>query len=309
MYLEIRDIKKMFDKTRGLKEINLNIKKGDLVSFLGPSGCGKTTLLNILGGFIKPESGNIILEGKDITDLSPEKRDISTVFQNYALFPHMNVIENIGYGLKYKKISKKQRKELCLEYLKIVDLEGYENYPIAELSGGQQQRVALARALILKPKILLLDEPFSNLDAKLKISMREELKKLQKKLQITMIFVTHDQEEALSISDQVVVMEVGAIVQTGTPQDIYYNPINNYVANFIGKSNFMTIDGAIKIIKSEDIEMEVDRSGTWEITSKEFMGTITLFKIERNEEKLYVSCFGKKSNMFKISDKVKIKIL
>ena len=231
MYLKIENIRKMFDKTRGIKDINFSIEKGELISFLGPSGCGKTTLLNVIGGFIQPETGKIYLEGEEITDFPPEIRNISTVFQNYALFPHMNVIENIKYGLKYKKLSKKEQEDLAQDYLKIVGLEGYEKVSVYELSGGQQQRVALARALVLHPKLLLLDEPFSNLDAKLKISMREELKQLQKKINISMIFVTHDQEEALSLSDKIVVMNAGEIVQIGTPEEIYYQPANDYVAD------------------------------------------------------------------------------
>lgn len=200
MYLRIENLRKIFEENRGIEKIDFSIEKGELISLLGPSGCGKTTLLNIIGGFLKPDNGKIYLEDRDITDIPPEKRDISTVFQSYALFPHMNVLENIKYGLKYKKLTKKEQNELALEYLKIVGLDGYEKKSIQELSGGQQQRVALARALVLYPKVLLLDEPFSNLDAKLKISMREELKELQKNLKISMIFVTHDQEEALSIS-------------------------------------------------------------------------------------------------------------
>ena len=239
MYLKIENIRKMFDKTRGIKDINFSIEKGELISFLGPSGCGKTTLLNVIGGFIQPETGKIYLEGEEITDFPPEIRNISTVFQNYALFPHMNVIENIKYGLKYKKLSKKEQEDLAQDYLKIVGLEGYEKVSVYELSGGQQQRVALARALVLHPKLLLLDEPFSNLDAKLKISMREELKQLQKKINISMIFVTHDQEEALTMSDKIVVMREGEIQQIGSPTDIYNEPVNEFVANFIGESNII----------------------------------------------------------------------
>ena len=223
MYLRIENLRKIFEENRGIEKINFSIEKGELISLLGPSGCGKTTLLNIIGGFLKPDNGKIYLEDRDITDIPPEKRDISTVFQSYALFPHMNVLENIKYGLKYKKLTKKEQNELALEYLKIVGLDGYEKKSIQELSGGQQQRVALARALVLYPKVLLLDEPFSNLDAKLKISMREELKELQKNLKISMIFVTHDQEEALSISDKVVVMNNGKIEQIGTPEELFYS--------------------------------------------------------------------------------------
>ena len=308
MYLRIENLKKIFEENRGIEKIDFSIEKGELISLLGPSGCGKTTLLNIIGGFLKPDNGKIYLEDRDITDIPPEKRDISTVFQSYALFPHMNVLENIKYGLKYKKLTKKEQNELALEYLKIVGLDGYEKKSIQELSGGQQQRVALARALVLYPKILLLDEPFSNLDAKLKISMREELKELQKNLKISMIFVTHDQEEALSISDKVVVMNNGRIEQIGTPEEIYYSPINEYVANFIGKSNFILKDGIKKLIRPENIKIEKNQKGNWEVINKEFMGAYTILKIRNGREDLYVNIQGEKGREYKLGDLVEISI-
>lgn len=306
MYLRIENLRKIFEENRGIEKIDFSIEKGELISLLGPSGCGKTTLLNIIGGFLKPDNGKIYLENRDITDIPPEKRDISTVFQSYALFPHMNVLENIKYGLKYKKLTKEEQNELALEYLKIVGLDGYEKKSIQELSGGQQQRVALARALVLYPKILLLDEPFSNLDAKLKISMREELKELQKNLKISMIFVTHDQEEALSISDKVVVMNNGRIEQIGTPEEIYYSPINEYVANFIGKSNFILKDGAKKLIRPENIKIEKNQKGNWEVINKEFMGAYTILKIRNGIEELYVNIQGEKGREYKLGDLVEI---
>ena len=308
MYLRIENLRKIFEENRGIEKIDFSIEKGELISLLGPSGCGKTTLLNIIGGFLKPDNGKIYLEDRDITDIPPEKRDISTVFQSYALFPHMNVLENIKYGLKYKKLTKKEQNELALEYLKIVGLDGYEKKSIQELSGGQQQRVALARALVLYPKILLLDEPFSNLDAKLKISMREELKELQKNLKISMIFVTHDQEEALSISDKVVVMNNGKIEQIGTPEEIYYSPINEYVANFIGKSNFILKDGIKKLIRPENIKIEKNQKGNWEVINKEFMGAYTILKIRNGREDLYVNIQGEKGREYKLGDLVEISI-
>lgn len=308
MYLRIENLKKIFEENRGIEKIDFSIEKGELISLLGPSGCGKTTLLNIIGGFLKPDNGKIYLEDRDITDIPPEKRDISTVFQSYALFPHMNVLENIKYGLKYKKLTKKEQNELALEYLKIVGLDGYEKKSIQELSGGQQQRVALARALVLYPKILLLDEPFSNLDAKLKISMREELKELQKNLKISMIFVTHDQEEALSISDKVVVMNNGKIEQIGTPEEIYYSPINEYVANFIGKSNFILKDGVKKLIRPENIKIEKNQKGSWKIINKEFMGAYTILKIKNETEELYVNIQGEEGREYILGDLVEISL-
>lgn len=304
MYLKIENISKIFEKGRGVKNISFQLEKGELVSFLGPSGCGKTTLLNIIGGFVKNDSGSIYLEDKDITEYPPEKREIVTVFQNYALFPHMNVIENVKYGLKYRGYNKEEQIKLAKEYLKIVGLEGYEKNSVGELSGGQQQRVALARALVLQPKILLLDEPFSNLDAKLKIAMREEIKELQKRLGISMIFVTHDQEEALSISDRIVVMSNGEIVQIGKPEEIYYSPKNRYVAEFIGKINFLEIGNK----RPEEIKMRRDNSGDAVILNREFMGATTLFVVEKLEKKIYVTIPGEEALKYRVGDRVVLEL-
>lgn len=304
MYLKIENISKIFEKERGVKNVSFQLEKGELVSFLGPSGCGKTTLLNIIGGFVKNDSGSIYLEGKDITEYPPEKREIVTVFQNYALFPHMNVIENVKYGLKYRGYNKEEQIKLAKEYLKIVGLEGYEKNSVGELSGGQQQRVALARALVLQPKILLLDEPFSNLDAKLKIAMREEIKELQKRLGISMIFVTHDQEEALSISDRIVVMSNGEIVQIGKPEEIYYSPKNRYVAEFIGKINFLEIGNK----RPEEIKMRRDDSGDAIILNREFMGATTLFVVEKLEKKIYVTIPGEEALKYRVGDRVVLEL-
>jgi iron(III) transport system ATP-binding protein len=304
MYLKIENISKIFEKERGVKNISFQLEKGELVSFLGPSGCGKTTLLNIIGGFVKNDSGSIYLEDKDITEYPPEKREIVTVFQNYALFPHMNVIDNVKYGLKYRGYNKEEQIKLAKEYLKIVGLEGYEKNSVGELSGGQQQRVALARALVLQPKILLLDEPFSNLDAKLKIAMREEIKELQKRLGISMIFVTHDQEEALSISDRIVVMSNGEIVQIGKPEEIYYSPKNRYVAEFIGKINFLEIGNK----RPEEIKMRRDDSGDAVILNREFMGATTLFVVERLEKKIYVTIPGEEALKYRVGDRVVLEL-
>lgn len=304
MYLKIENISKIFEKERGVKNISFQLEKGELVSFLGPSGCGKTTLLNIIGGFVKNDSGSIYLEDKDITEYPPEKREIVTVFQNYALFPHMNVVENVKYGLKYRGYNKEEQIKLAKEYLKIVGLEGYEKNSVGELSGGQQQRAALARALVLQPKILLLDEPFSNLDAKLKIAMREEIKELQKRLGISMIFVTHDQEEALSISDRIVVMSNGEIVQIGKPEEIYYSPKNRYVAEFIGKINFLEIGNK----RPEEIKMRRNNSGDAIILNREFMGATTLFVVERLEKKIYVTIPGEEALKYRVGDRVVLEL-
>ena len=304
MTIKIQQLNKHFGQFHALKDINLSFPENQLTALLGPSGCGKTTLLNIIGGFVKNDSGSIYLEDKDITEYPPEKREIVTVFQNYALFPHMNVVENVKYGLKYRGYNKEEQIKLAKEYLKIVGLEGYEKNSVGELSGGQQQRVALARALVLQPKILLLDEPFSNLDAKLKIAMREEIKELQKRLGISMIFVTHDQEEALSISDRIVVMSNGEIVQIGKPEEIYYSPKNRYVAEFIGKINFLEIGNK----RPEEIKMRRDDSGDAVILNREFMGATTLFVVERLEKKIYVTIPGEEALKYRVGDRVVLEL-
>ena len=297
-------ISKYFGKRVIFDDLNLSFDKGKIYALIGESGSGKTTLLNIIGGFIQPETGKIYLEGEEITNFPPEIRNISTVFQNYALFPHMNVVENVKYGLKYRGYNKEEQIKLAKEYLKIVGLEGYEKNSVGELSGGQQQRVALARALVLQPKILLLDEPFSNLDAKLKIAMREEIKELQKRLGISMIFVTHDQEEALSISDRIVVMSNGEIVQIGKPEEIYYSPKNRYVAEFIGKINFLEIGNK----RPEEIKMRRDDSGDAVILNREFMGATTLFVVERLEKKIYVTIPGEEALKYRVGDRVVLEL-
>ena len=251
MFLALEHLKKLYDADNGVKELNFSVEKGEFVTLLGPSGCGKTTTLNLIGGFLKADSGRILLDGEDITALPPEERPISTVFQSYALFPHMNVLENVCYGLRFlRRMPKREAIPVAMEYLSIVGLTGYEKSRVGNLSGGQQQRVALARSMATNPKILLLDEPLSNLDAGLRIKMREELKELQQRLGITMVFVTHDQEEALCLSDKIVVMERGEAAQIGTPREIYFHPQSRYVASFVGKSNDCQVDGKTVVILS-----------------------------------------------------------
>ena len=232
-----------YDGEPVLDGINLSIHDKEFVTFLGPSGCGKTTTLRIIGGFIYPHSGNVYFDGKLINELPPHKREVNTVFQRYALFPHLNVFDNVAFGLKLKKLDKREINKRVKEMLEIVNLKGFDKRKVNQLSGGQQQRVAIARALVNHPKVLLLDEPLGALDLKLRKEMQLELKKIQQRLEITFIYVTHDQEEALTMSDTVVVMKDGEIQQVGTPQDIYNEPTNAFVADFIGKSNI--IDGVM----------------------------------------------------------------
>ena len=241
--IELVDLVKDYDGTEALKGINLYIRQNEFITFLGPSGCGKTTTLRLIGGFEKPTSGKIIFEGIDITDMPPYKRKVNTVFQKYALFPHMNVFENIAFGLRIKKTDKKVISEKVSRMLILVNLEGFEKRAVDSLSGGQQQRVAIARALVNEPEVLLLDEPLGALDLKLRKEMQLELKRMQQQLGITFIYVPHDQEEALTMSDTIVVMQNGTIQQIGTPEDIYNEPKNAFVADFIGESNI--IDGVM----------------------------------------------------------------
>jgi len=236
-YLCLENVVKTFNKTEVVKKMNLEIKQGELVSFLGPSGCGKTTTLNMIAGFLDVDGGKIVVDGKPVHLLPPNKREMGMVFQNYALFPHMTVFDNVAYGLKLRKVSKSEIKNRVTEALEMVRLEGYEKRYPKELSGGQQQRVSLARALVIKPKVLLLDEPLSNLDAKLRQEMREEIVEIQKRVGITTIFVTHDQEEALAISDRIAVMYEGRIEQLDTPVAIYNHPKTDFVSRFIGEVN------------------------------------------------------------------------
>ena len=222
-----------------VKDANLEITPGSFVTLLGPSGCGKTTTLRMIAGFESPDEGEIYLGGEPINALTPNKRDTAMVFQSYALLPHYNIYDNVAYGLKLRKLDKATIKEKVTNILKLVGLEGMEARMTNQLSGGQQQRVALARALVLEPGVLLFDEPLSNLDAKLRVSMRTEIRRIQQEAGITAIYVTHDQSEAMALSDQIIIMEKGVVSQIGTPQEIYYHPANEFVADFIGEANFL----------------------------------------------------------------------
>jgi ABC-type Fe3+/spermidine/putrescine transport system ATPase subunit len=247
--LILKDIHKFYGKNEVLKGVSLEVRKGELVTFVGPSGCGKTTLLRIIGGFTDVSSGDIILDGQRINDLPPNLRDTRICFQNYALFPHMTVAENIGYGLKINRWSKNRIEARVNELLKIVELETFGDRMIDKLSGGQQQRVAFARALSLEPKVLLLDEPLSNLDANLRVVMREEIRNIQARIQVTTIFVTHDQYEAMCISDRLIVLHNGVIQQIGSPVEIYERPANEFIASFVGYVNFL--EGRVDAVQAE----------------------------------------------------------
>lgn len=237
--LELRNLIKSFGVSDVLKGVSLSVAKGEFITLLGSSGCGKTTILNIIAGLLSPDAGTVLLDGNDITNLPPEKRDVNTVFQNYALFPHMNVERNIAYGLRIRGVKAPERVARVKEMLRLVQLEGFEKRKPSQLSGGQRQRVAIARAVVLNPRLLLLDEPLGALDLKLRRQMQFELKAIQQELGIAFIYVTHDQEEALNMSDRIAVMNGGVFEQVGTPEDIYERPLSRYVAEFIGQANLL----------------------------------------------------------------------
>ena len=254
--LELKEIKKSFTEGEAvLDNISLEISKGEFITLLGSSGCGKTTTLRIIAGLEQPDAGSVWLDGREVTGLEPNQRDVNTVFQNYALFPHMNVAENIGYGLKLKKVPKSEIRKKVSQMLELVQLEGYEKRKPSELSGGQKQRVAIARALVNNPKVLLLDEPLGALDLQLRRAMQIELKHLQKKLGITFIYITHDQEEAINMSDRIAVMKDGRIEQIGTPDEIYNHPKTSYVATFVGNANIL--HGAAESIQGENAIVKI----------------------------------------------------
>lgn len=281
--LELKEIKKSFTEGEAvLDNISLEISKGEFITLLGSSGCGKTTTLRIIAGLEQPDAGSVWLDGREVTGLEPNQRDVNTVFQNYALFPHMNVAENIGYGLKLKKVPKSEIRKKVSQMLELVQLEGYEKRKPSELSGGQKQRVAIARALVNNPKVLLLDEPLGALDLQLRRAMQIELKHLQKKLGITFIYITHDQEEAINMSDRIAVMKDGRIEQIGTPDEIYNHPQTSYVATFVGNANILkgtvegregadlkiAIAGGSVLVVSEGRELKVGKPVTLAVRSE-----------------------------------------
>ena len=308
--IDLFGICKEFDGEPVLKDIDLYIRDGEFITFLGPSGCDKTTTLRIIAGFVVPEKGQVLIDGKDVKDVPPYRRQVNTVFQKYALFPHLNVYDNIAFGLKIQKLPKAEIETRVNEMLELVNLKGFEKRWIEQLSGGQQQRVAIARALVNRPRVLLLDEPLGALDLKLRKEMQIELKRMQQRLGITFIYVTHDQEEALTMSDTVVVMNEGIIQQIGTPMDIYNEPKNVFVAKFIGESNiipgvmledfkvrfhdaeFECVDSGFKkseavdvVVRPEDIDIYVSGEGKLPGVIKDvvFMGVHYAFRVDTGD--------------------------
>ena len=285
--VSIRALKRSFGDVRAVDGVDLDIREGEFLTLLGPSGSGKTTVLRMIAGFEKPDSGSITLAGKDVSQLPPYERDVNTVFQDYALFPHMDVLTNIEYGLRVKGVSKEERRAQALVALKQIRLEGYEDRKPAQLSGGQRQRVALARALVNKPSVLLLDEPLGALDLKLREQMQIELKALQREVGITFIFVTHDQEEALSMSDRIAIFNHGKIEQLGTPREIYDNPKSAFVSEFVGQTNRIEIEGKKVNIRPEFVSISKsgangDRVVQGILRDEIFVGASTRYLVDTN---------------------------
>jgi putative spermidine/putrescine transport system ATP-binding protein len=283
--VSIKGLSRSFGDVRAVAGVDLDIYEGEFITLLGPSGSGKTTVLRMIAGFEKPDSGTIDLAGKDVSQLPPYERDVNTVFQDYALFPHMNVISNIEYGLKVKGVAKEECSARALEALKQVRLEGYGERKPSQLSGGQRQRVALARALVNRPSVLLLDEPLGALDLKLREQMQIELKELQREVGITFIFVTHDQEEALTMSDRIAVFNNGKIEQLGTPREIYENPVSSFVSEFVGQTNKIVMDGTRINIRPESVsvsksEASGNRSLQGNLRDVIFVGAITRYLVD-----------------------------
>ena len=332
--VKFQNITKKFNETTAVDNVSCSFEAGTLTTLLGPSGCGKTTSLRIIAGLERATSGKILIDREDVTLLPATDRDVSMVFQSYALFPHMSVIENVSYGLKMIKINKDEYIQKSLETLKLVNLEGYENRMPSELSGGQQQRVAVARAIVLEPKDLLFDEPLSNLDAKLRRQVREDIREIQQKLGVTTIYVTHDQEEALAISDKVIVMNNAVIAQEGSPKDLYNFPKNKFVANFIGDANVVQAKIAdkqsnsynlkigemnIKILSDKDLnntvsialrpeKISIDRNKSEncihaKVNNASFVGSSYQYILNSNAGKLYVIS-GDTNNIFDVGEEV-----
>lgn len=310
MFLTLDNISKSFDSHKVVSNLNVGVEKGEILCLLGASGCGKTTTLKMIGGFLSPDDGRILIEDEDITHLDPQKRPVSTVFQSYALFPNMTVEKNVMYGLKFRGYSKAEASKEATKFLESVGLREYAKAGVGEISGGQRQRVALARALITKPKVLLLDEPLSNLDAKLRIKMREEIKEIQRKFGITTIFVTHDREEAMVIADKIGIMHEGRLTQVGNAKEMYLHPKDDYTMSFLGPVNeFADNEGNTVKCRPEDVTITTDivtSNAQGIITKAEFLGFYTQYYIKINQDIILVR--DKRDSIYKVGDKVGISV-
>ena len=306
MYLELNNLHKSFGENKVVKGVDLELEKGNILCLLGSSGCGKTTTLRMIAGLLTPDQGMIKVDGEDITNLAPERRPVSTVFQSYALFPNMSVLGNVIYGLRLRKVPKREAQRQGMEYLKIANLEEYAHAKVYEISGGQQQRVALMRSLILKPKALLLDEPLSNLDAKLRAKMRIELKELRDKFDITMIFVTHDREEAMVIADKVAVMNEGKIIQSGRPEDLYNKPADSFVMEFLGDKNTLMLDNEQLELRPEDLFFTPQGRFNATVLRRDFYGFYQIYEVDTQQGKLTV--LAGKDEAYNVGDALRFDI-
>ncbi len=312
MFLELRNLRKRYNDFSAVDGVDLDVRKSEILCILGPSGCGKSTTIGMVGGFIPPTEGRIVLDGEDVTRLPPNVRPTCTVFQNYALFPHMTVLKNVIYGLKFRKIPKSEAIRQGERLLEMVGLLDLRDRKVTMLSGGEQQRVALARALILEPKVLLLDEPLSNLDAKLRFSLRRDIRHIQERTGITMLYVTHDQEEALGLSDRMVVMRKGRIEQIGLPEELYTRPANEFVAEFLGRTNVIRENGAALMVRPEDIILALD-SGRYQgvVVRRLFSGPITTYfvdvkDLQGQKASLEIDVLSNRHAQYKVGDTVRV---
>ena len=308
--LELVDMTKKYGNGDGVEHIGLKVYEGEILTLLGPSGCGKSTILRTVGGFLDVTSGDILINGKSIVNLPPEKRPTAMVFQSYNLWPHMTIYENLAYGLKLRKVPAAEIKENITKMLKMVSMPGCEKKFPGQLSGGQQQRIAIARSLLLKPELLLLDEPFSALDAKIRQQMREELKKIQQDLGITVVFVTHDQEEAMALSHRIVVMNKGKIDQIGSPAEIYDNPKTLHVASFIGEMNFIKKDGETIAVRPEDVSVTPGAGGsmTGVVRTIMLLGHYVVMTVQYGDEIIKCNINRELSDALKVGDTVSLEI-
>ena len=309
--LQIKDMTKKYDNGDGVEHINLDVYEGEIVTFLGPSGCGKTTILRTIGGFLDVTSGDITVDGQSIVGLPPEKRPTAMVFQSYNLWPHMTIYENLAFGLKLRKVPKATIDKDIKDILALVSMSGCEKKYPSQLSGGQQQRIAIARSLLLKPSLLLLDEPFSALDAKIRQQMREELKKIQHDLGITVIFVTHDQEEAMSLSHRIVVMNKGKFEQIGTPSEIYDHPATRHVASFIGEMNLLnSSDGKTIAVRPEDISVTEGSDGNYTgiVRTIMLLGHYVVITVQHGDDIVKCNVDRELSDRLKVGDQVSLQI-
>lgn len=302
MFFEVKDLNKKYHQHEVIHRLSFTLDKGEILVVLGPSGCGKSTLLSCINGFEKVNGGLIMLQQQNITKLPPEERSISTVFQTYSLFPNMTVRQNLAYGLKFQKLAKYQRNRWVSKMINLLQLESIANMSVTEISGGQQQRVALGRSLIVRPKLLLLDEPFSNLDANLRLHLRKELRRIQQQLKMTMIFVTHDQQEAFALGDRILLMNNGRLQQLATGTEIYDNPANQFVLNFVGKANQL---GHGRYIRPENIMLKRDPHGDGIITQSVFQGPTIDYQVKLHDNLYQVTCLNW-GHQFTVNERVTI---